>query len=312
MLKIQLLALLALTATSSMAAPFAPFETQVAWSKKQIQACFGGPQHQRLSLVSELETSISTFSHKEKVAIKEIINQEFTLNSVGLEFTGWNDCDNTASNGDLIVFKDRYSETDDNGALLVRGGVATIGEGGSTFTITNAQTKESYQEMRKSSSPLKPFAMINTVLSLSKRVGAIPFIQLTALHEFGHVAGLRHEHLRLESAKNDPNCKQTPTIPLHGESINRSTRFSGDYDPNSIMNYCFYNSIMDVTGLSFRSKNPQKELLMTDPTLFTTKAVGNKTEVNIRIGLSELDKKAVRCLYFYNDEQKKELCNRTK
>ena len=64
-----------------------------------------------------------------------------------------------------------------------------------------------------------------------------------ALHEFGHVLALRHEHARPEAAF-DANCKVARSVDLAdketlGETAESKTRA---YDPNSIMNYCFMDA----------------------------------------------------------------------
>lgn len=303
-MKMQALALLTFTSFTSLAAYEAPFEMNVGWTQRQIRVCFGVKSHEKLAQLGSFPRLISTFSEIEKESIKAIITKEFTKESVGLEFTTWQDCDEKASNGDLIVFRDKYDDE--------RGGAAVIGQGGITRSAWDAVKKVSYHEMIKEKTTLLPMVLINPSAGLSKnKVTAAQYIQLTALHEFGHVAGLLHEHRRFSESEKDPNCKKNPDLVLNPESVRRSTRFSGSYDFNSIMNYCFYNSILDRSGLSFSSKRPQDVIYLTDKTLYTTKQDGKRTEVSIKIGYSHLDKEAIRCLYFYDEEQKKKFCSKT-
>lgn len=63
--------------------------------------------------------------------------------------------------------------------------------------------------------------------------------QINVLHEFGHIAGFLHEHLRADNTAEATACRNTfpadyPTI----FAANRSNLPLGDYDLQSIMNYC--------------------------------------------------------------------------
>lgn len=312
-MKKKLLALLALVSSTGMAF-WAPYEPNVAWTKRTIRTCFGGPEHQSLSLLDSVDRNVTRYTAKEKQIIKDFINKEFTQDSVGLNFSGWQDCNATASNGDLIVFKDEIS-LEGEGHIVMRGGAASVGERGSVIHRWDEDTRQTYPEMAKSSTKLLPLVILNTTVASQKKVSSEEYLQLTAIHEFGHVAGLRHEHVRMEDAKKDPNCKKATNIPLKTDPLYSSTHFSGDYDANSVMNYCYFNSLLDVTGTKFRAKVISDELVLTDPSIYSTKEVKTmfgqiRTEVSIRIGLSHLDKEAIRCLYKYEGETKKNLCSR--
>lgn len=77
---------------------------------------------------------------------------------------------------------------------------------------------------------------------------------MSVVHEFGHLAGLGHEHLMLE-ALTDKNCDLLPEIfkrpgVLYGRNnIGRTQDVVSKYDPYSIMNYC-WNTYIDENGLS--------------------------------------------------------------
>ncbi len=63
---------------------------------------------------------------------------------------------------------------------------------------------------------------------------ALPYI---FLHELGHILSFRHEHGRDEMLE-DPHCKGKQ------ETMSTTAITSGDYDPFSIMNYCYLHGII--------------------------------------------------------------------
>jgi hypothetical protein len=77
------------------------------------------------------------------------------------------------------------------------------------------------------------------------KVDLINCVQGVALHEFGHVAGLRHEHARPE-AVTDPLCLAAKSVDVHSserEALGATARVgSRPYDPQSIMSYCYMDA----------------------------------------------------------------------
>ena len=64
-------------------------------------------------------------------------------------------------------------------------------------------------------------------------------ITYLALHEFGHVAGLRHEHARADST-----CKKSDELIEEEQMKSEEFSASAAYDPNSIMNYCYRDIVL--------------------------------------------------------------------
>jgi hypothetical protein len=152
-----------------------------------------------------------------------------------------------------------------------------------------------------------------------------------ALHEFGHVAGLVHEQeLFLEDAILDDQCKTSgwdsaltrfkasEEIPIqmlksaYGILKDNTPR---PYDPNSIMNDCFLDSVRRIGtgsvsvlkqsyGAGFRRYSSDSELrstvVPTDPFVvfksgpFPHTGKDERYELQIRIGLSAQDRESLR------------------
>ena len=135
-----------------------------------------------------------------KLITQEIVTSEFS--KVGFNFTGWKTCDNRGANIRILVGDNLWPGVDTFGKNLHnrKDGVKL------TFTFGQAgPTSWAYR------CKVSPNYMDNCIRSY-------------ALHEFGHVIGLAHEASRLDS-----RCSQTT-----GDSVISI----GDYDENSIMNYC--------------------------------------------------------------------------
>ncbi len=198
--------LLMLVPLASMATPTEP---EVAWSKKEVTVCFGDNTHKRFSAAISLSGQFADFSDKEKKAIKSIITQEYTSETTGISFVGWEDCQPDVINADVVLLRPDLPDSRESGAYTEVGGVATIGERGWLTKRVDERTQKEVDVYVKwpQDLPRKNVITISTKQAQSKKVGAEKYIQMLALHEFGHTAGLGHQHLRKEAAKADPNCK---------------------------------------------------------------------------------------------------------
>ena len=195
---------------------------------------------------------------------KDVISNAYKTETTIIEFNGFDDCSNLSSPDVVLVFtnKDfgsgyvnRFADFEKNSTIKV-----FIGLGNKLDTFTKEETQE---------------------------------IETTILHEFGHVAGLQHEHqyFRREALK-DPNCHlklktgdtgvqwikgtakfarsagKNGALGLMGRiapyyvAFKRDKSTIGSYDPYSIMNYCYINnnptsklSDGDVETLRFMYRN---------------------------------------------------------
>lgn len=290
------------------AAALSPFEPLTAWEKKQVRVCWGDQTHQSATVLVREKHDFLEFSANHKKWIKDIITREFTK-EIGLEFIGWENCGSAVESFDVVMFRTEPPTPDVEGAYSERGGQATIGQRGQQSTSYSATTGLTTVSLTRSNFPNLNVVVLNTKTQ-GKAMDSENYIKMLALHEFGHTAGLRHQHIRIANVKEDENCKRVPDLKIHEEPVLSSTRFAGPYDHNSIMNYCWINVLTSRTGLNFKAKNLNHRVKLTDPSLYTVKPVNaKKQEYTIRVGLSTQDREALKCMYVYDSDTQKEKCN---
>ena len=291
-------------------------EPLVAWEKKEVRVCFGNETHQSRSWVSRESYDFIEYSREQKMWIKDIITKEYNLKDTGISFVGFQNCTTNLEDIDVILFRFEPSIPEGEGPYNVKGGMATLGEKGDVRSVGSDNSEESKEEYYKADFPQLNVVILNTGGANEKKVDAASYIQMLALHEFGHTAGLRHQHIIMKAAEKDPNCQNFKTT-MKSEPIFQSTIFTGAYDFNSVMNYCYLNKLTSESGLKFRATNLESVIKMTDSSLYTTapavnifgKIIKDKLDYTVRIGLSDLDKHALRCLYRSAEESKIRSCN---
>ena len=291
-------------------------EPLVAWDKKEVRVCFGNETHQSRSWVTRQSYDFIEYSSEQKKWIKDIITKEYNLIDTGISFVCFENCTPSLENTDVILFRFEPTIPEGEGPYNVKGGMATLGEKGDLRSVGSNNSSESKEEYYKADFPQLNVVILNTGGANEKKVDAASYIQMLALHEFGHTAGLRHQHIIMQAADKDPNCQNFKST-MKAEPIFESTIFTGAYDFNSVMNYCYLNKLTSESGLQFRAKNSETVIKMTDSTLYTTdpaknifgKLIKDKLDYSVRIGLSDMDKHALRCLYKNGEESKMRSCN---
>ena len=210
------------------------YERELLWNKSEVVVCFYDDESQ-VQLTEErmgenAKYILLPFTNSQKVFTKKLINANYTKEETGISFIGWKNC-SELSNFDVILFRIEPKKNE----LLDFSGKSSIGVGGIKYEkelIPNGYEKS--------------------------RILIYRFRSSTLLHEFGHIAGFRHEHIRIES-KRDPNCftyaqanysrglnhngrnlwyRQFVKLSKGLDVLYRSSQFGSFYDPNSIMNYC--------------------------------------------------------------------------
>lgn len=278
-------------------------EPEFKLKKNKISVCWGETKHIELTEFSDFKKPITgNFDMTpEKIAAKEkiqkIINDNYKIGSVGIEFVGWKDCGENPDSNDLIIFIDNATAT--------RSIATDIG--------------------KKSESRKKSGIIITLFTDKSaNRIEPIQYMQYVALHEFGHVAGLRHEDIHPNSPYRQRDDKDLST-----------TQIFSDYDPFSVMSYHFQDILSNLTGTQFKistngsveslspwriSNNPDDIRYLNispkiDSRFLDDKRVSKK--INFKgeklyqfdLALSEGDINSLKCLYKYSEKDKKRFCS---
>jgi hypothetical protein len=315
-----------LTVAPARGDPTGVYEPYVKWRKPEVTVCWARPR------VPE-----GAFTDSEKAQIQALVQREFSVPRNGIAFIGWFPC-NSGRRFDVFI----ETETDQSALSGLAGAInpderivgnSEIGEGGELGTRLVPDDSDAPVCLPGFGCTMKRGFVIRH--SLKKRVqlyydrtqrvpGASPMFRVlfTAVHEFGHLSGLRHEHLRPE-ARQDPNCSDLIArgkLLSPPEPVFETTTASGPYDPNSIMNYCWRSQLKKWGPRLFELRDPEAfhraeqepirgkgSLLqpaempwLLDSTLFkvTRDFIPGVDSYEIRLGLSAQDVKAVRCLYF--------------
>lgn len=269
-------------------------EPHVKWARKNIDVCFGtSADFGSTSLSQETRSykispsDLLLFTDAQKNVIQNIVNTEFTEARTGIHFVGWRDCSESPKS-DVVLFRAERSDLPEGSASLANG-------------ITRGVNNLSYPvAVEKNPSELKRFVLLKTHRNqkILKMVTDNESLSITTLHEFGHIAGLRHEHADRDNAALDKNCIRQGFISNDG--LSTTTLRTSTYDPNSIMSYCFMlHRVRKETGLNFKAWSETSKLFLTDKTLYTQ--IGRRFEV--RIGLSKKDLHALKCLYLFDPEK---------
>lgn len=297
-------------------------EPRITWDHAPISVCWGLAEHlAQTSVGNERLDVIRKFlinpDMQLRESIRSVIASQYVQEDLGISFSNWQTCkENVDSDVVIGIAHDpAQSQTDllsDLTYSRVLSGESSMGQSGILDEING------WSEKGKG----KPAYVYLKLWNFADKMTPIQKIQLTALHEFGHLAGLIHEHVRYQ-AKSDPNCIEDN---FGIGQIQKTTEFFSTYDPNSVMNYCFIHTLIEhKIGLHFLSYSlwfpfPPNEksvpslrsgnFQLIDPSLFRVENRGfGRTEYWINPGLSVGDKHTLRCLYKYTAEQRTRICH---
>jgi hypothetical protein len=192
------------------------------WPQNEVTVCFAKEEKNERRINNEFVKARS-WKKQDKVKVMNWVNEEFRHDRTGIFFTGWHDCE-LSPNADIVLLyhKNKHIFSKSDGLHGVSG---------------------SFGPARKAVDGFHASRGIISISSTGMNKG-------TTVHEFGHAAGLLHEHQH-------PNA-----IPLKGcewwvkpNLPNRTDdgfeiRYSA-FDEHSIMSYCTLN-VLQLNTLSKR------------------------------------------------------------
>jgi Astacin (Peptidase family M12A) len=202
---------------------------------------------------------VNTSFPKTMALVKNHINNAFSEEEgVPLKFTGWEKCnDDVKGRIRIEVNASVPSRPDLDGRMNSWIGNTAMYSG-------NPTTLYIYSKKKKSGKILQDF----DVEELNENSPEISIFLNSVLHEFGHAAGLLHEHWHLKYAV---SCLETKTDTDTAQNLSRhiskyfksaAIKYSSEPDYKSIMNYChpYYFSPGTTLPLSDGDKKGLNEL----------------------------------------------------
>ena len=184
------------------------------WNHPDVEVCFAAKEKRRRHFETH-ELPIDSWPGANRHAVQNWVQKDFTSETTGIHFTGWLSCSETP-NAEIVVFFGAGDERD-------LAGHSMVGPQLRADELSGYPRAHSYVWLHEQG--------IN---------------RGNVLHEFGHAAGLQHEHPRRE-AKKDENCFDERV----GYGTPAGNQILGPYDASSVMNYCFLHSCLGYSaGLS--------------------------------------------------------------
>jgi len=301
---------------------FAPIEPESAWELPIVRVCWAGPAYLQdliaTGRIRDVDESMAKLMVravnsnavveawvKEKANIQATIEREYNDRGTGIRFTGWKDCaDDAAAQAYIFTGTNAVSAIGING----QSSIGECSDYGGLYTFPFSFESGYFREKGQRAAVFLKLHRAGT-----KKVSLWEADALTALHEFGHLAGLRHEHIRREN-KSDPNCKLTGDDWMT-ETPHETTKYIGLYAPQSVMNYCWIHLVRDSRGKQFLvSDTPAawpevmlgarvlpSQVSFTDATVVSSQPTSYQSLrgrlYTAKIALSANDVRSLRCLY---------------
>lgn len=176
------------------------------WEKNEVSVCFAQGE------VGKRDTDgyvlkVRNWKEKQKSKLRQWVSEEFSAERTGIHFSGFLDCEDSPD-ADVIIFHNKNSPL----ITFFLGGVH-----GLALMGPNPNAAEGYPKARG----------FISISSSGMDKG-------TVIHEFGHSAGLHHEHIHYDAFEKDKG-----RCAIISEDTPFSTRWNyTEYDPDSVMNYC--------------------------------------------------------------------------
>lgn len=188
---------------------FAGSHVKLLWSEREISVCFApGEEGERIDKYGGYALRVKDWTPDQKTWMEKWVKEEFTPERTGIHFVGFRDC-HELPGAEVVLFKSKTGGLSNIMTTILGGVVGWAGLGAHTYNVEGFPAAKNYVVLR-SSGIKKAFA----------------------IHEFGHVVGLGHEHEHPQAVAFNKKC-QSVTKPAR-DSIYVYTEF----DSESIMSYC--------------------------------------------------------------------------
>ncbi len=214
----------------------AVYEPLVLWNKLDVSVCF----YKERTHLEDTELRNLTRAKKkynivpgalniqEQSRITRFVQDSFSAQTTGISFFGFKNCKSPVQADVVVMTNSPFSLQ--GGRKKKSFGRASIGEAG----VISYRGRGFFKK--------KPGFYGTT--GEKAYVYLAELDKTTAVHEFGHIAGLRHEHARDEAFK-DSQCTQIQGYSHRGnplkENLYITTESPFSYDSKSVMNYCYIN-----------------------------------------------------------------------
>ncbi len=175
------------------------------WDHHDIVVCFAdGEIDPRTE--SGYKIKVKNWNKSNKKHIEAWVKEEYSPERTGIYFTGWKSC-NEDSDVDVVLFYNSNS-------YIKR------------FVLGDIDGVAGDLGPRRENKVLG-YPNARSIVAISKT----GMNKGTVIHEFGHVAGLAHEHNHYDVPKADKAC------PHYERNFTTKLEYT-DFDPASIMSYC--------------------------------------------------------------------------
>ncbi len=253
---------------SSLTAHAGIFNEFSPWQKLAVKVCFADQSDDFSTLnyfhdgsLNDIREDIfGPWQEEQKLFVKELIQSEYTKENTLVHFVGWQDCPSHIESSDIDVIL--YTSKTNLNNYFMEFGRASLGN--------NSQFDKSVKSKKAFLYIGHPLAFKADFEKMNYKGDLNLYWSYTLVHEFGHLAGLLHEQDQKEVLL-DKNCPEGTA-----QSIARVTRnFEkqtykykyGEYDQNSIMNYCFLNTYRD------KEKEPIRNSILSEQDIETLRKI---------------------------------------
>jgi hypothetical protein len=176
------------------------------WSHYAVTTCFADAENETRDTGETYVLKVRKWKESNKAKVKEWVEQEFSAERTGIHFTGFLDCAESP-NAEVVIFHNKNSKL---GTYFFGGlhGLANLGP---------------------SYGSVKGYPAASAFVSISSSGMNIG----TVIHEFGHSAGLHHEHIHPDAFKSERGCAS-----VKPNQIKDPEFVYEDFDRDSVMSYC--------------------------------------------------------------------------